>query len=226
MSKPQIADIEFEAGVRRTAVAIWGLEPGNVNRNGARAVRSCMSWTEWLGSWSKLPGYLLESVGHSTRAATKAAICSGFADPEYAAHGNRRAACCFDEVGDFISIKVLRLTDITHLLMVTTSRKLDKVNDDTENLGVAESRERNRGPVQKWLITQYSWRRNTSALLTSTAFKPSHTFSSSGGCSVVKTMSKENGELLLDRHEILEMAASQSRMTNVLRFQLELASYS
>ena len=48
-----------------------------------------------------------------------------------------------------------RLPDITHILMVTTSRRLDKVKADVKKLGVAEGRERRRGlPIRKWLITE------------------------------------------------------------------------
>ena len=49
------------------------------------------------------------------------------------------------------------LPSITHLLMVTTSTKLDKVKTDVAKLGTAASKEKRRRPgvlVQKWLITE------------------------------------------------------------------------
>ena len=47
-----------------------------------------------------------------------------------------------------------RLPDVTHLLMVTTSRRLEKVKADVKKLGLAAARERRSGlPVRKWLIT-------------------------------------------------------------------------
>ncbi len=50
---------------------------------------------------------------------------------------------------------IARLRDVTHLLMVTTSTRLDKVKDDCKKLHSAEQIERNRAPaVSKWLITQ------------------------------------------------------------------------
>lgn len=48
-----------------------------------------------------------------------------------------------------------RLRDCTHLLMVTTSTKLDKVKNDVKKLGAAETVEKKKNPtVSKWLITQ------------------------------------------------------------------------
>jgi len=50
---------------------------------------------------------------------------------------------------------IARLRDVTHLLMVTTSTKLEKVKSDVKKLNAAESLERKRVPaVSKWLITQ------------------------------------------------------------------------
>lgn len=50
---------------------------------------------------------------------------------------------------------IARLRDVTHLLMVTTSRRLDKVRDDCKKLQSAEVFERTRAvAVSKWLITQ------------------------------------------------------------------------
>lgn len=50
---------------------------------------------------------------------------------------------------------IARLRDVTHLLMVTTSTRLDKVKEDCKKLQSAESIERTRAPaVSKWLITQ------------------------------------------------------------------------
>jgi hypothetical protein len=50
---------------------------------------------------------------------------------------------------------IARLRDVTHLLMVTTSKKLDKVKEDCKKLHSAELIERMRAPaVSKWLITQ------------------------------------------------------------------------
>jgi hypothetical protein len=49
-----------------------------------------------------------------------------------------------------------RLRDLTHLLMVTVSRKLDKLKTDVKKLDAAEKIELKRGiPVAKWLITKY-----------------------------------------------------------------------
>lgn len=87
----------FEDEVRRTAEAVWNLDPG-----------SCQA--KWYNS---PPLYELDGIA--------------------------------------------RLPEITHLLMITTSGRLDKVRDDVKKLGVAENKERKsrRGvPVQKWLITQ------------------------------------------------------------------------
>lgn len=48
-----------------------------------------------------------------------------------------------------------RLRDVTHLLMVTTSTRLDKVKDDCKKLQSAETIERTRAPaVSKWLVTE------------------------------------------------------------------------
>lgn len=53
---------------------------------------------------------------------------------------------------------IARMTDVTHLLMVTTSRKLEKVKDDVKKLNRAADKEANRDvgfvTVQKWLVTQ------------------------------------------------------------------------
>lgn len=50
---------------------------------------------------------------------------------------------------------IARLRDVTHLIMVTTSTKLDKVRSDVKKLNAAESIERKSAyAVSKWLITQ------------------------------------------------------------------------
>ncbi|MFA6229985.1 MAG: hypothetical protein WC617_07375, partial [Rhodanobacter sp.] len=50
---------------------------------------------------------------------------------------------------------IARLRDVTHLLMVTTSTRLDKVKGDCQKLKSAEAIERNTAPaISKWLITQ------------------------------------------------------------------------
>lgn len=50
---------------------------------------------------------------------------------------------------------ISRLRDVTHLVMVTTSTKLDKVKGDVKKLNSAEAKEVLRSPaVSKWLITQ------------------------------------------------------------------------
>lgn len=50
---------------------------------------------------------------------------------------------------------IARLRDVTHLLMVTTSTRLDKVKDDCKKLQSAENIERTRAPaVSKWFISQ------------------------------------------------------------------------
>lgn len=50
---------------------------------------------------------------------------------------------------------IARLRDITHLLMVTTSTKLEKAKGDVKKLCAAETIERPKAPaVSKWLITQ------------------------------------------------------------------------
>lgn len=51
---------------------------------------------------------------------------------------------------------IARLRDVTHLIMATTSTKLDKARDDVKKLLAAESIERTRTPaVSKWLITEH-----------------------------------------------------------------------
>jgi hypothetical protein len=51
---------------------------------------------------------------------------------------------------------IARLRDVTHLIMATTSTKLDKARDDVKKLLAAESIERTRIPaVSKWLITEH-----------------------------------------------------------------------
>lgn len=48
------------------------------------------------------------------------------------------------------------LRDMTHVLMATVSRKLEKAKDDIKKLGAAERLEARRNvPVRKWLITKY-----------------------------------------------------------------------
>ena len=96
MPTSQRANRQFEDEVRRTAEAIWGLEPG-----------ACQpQWYEGSAALHELDG-------------------------------------------------LARLPDLTHLLMVTTSKKLDKVKADVKKLGIAATKERGRGvPVQKWLITE------------------------------------------------------------------------
>ncbi|WP_429214447.1 NACHT domain-containing protein [Metapseudomonas resinovorans] len=50
---------------------------------------------------------------------------------------------------------IARMRDITHLIMVTTSTKLDKAKGDVKKLGAAEAIERKTAPaVSKWLITE------------------------------------------------------------------------
>lgn len=50
---------------------------------------------------------------------------------------------------------IARLRDVTHLLMVTTSPRLDKAKNDVKKLNAAETIERKRvAAVSKWLITQ------------------------------------------------------------------------
>lgn len=50
---------------------------------------------------------------------------------------------------------IARLRDITHLIMVTTSTKLEKAKSDVKKLNAAEAIERPKSPaVSKWLITQ------------------------------------------------------------------------
>lgn len=50
---------------------------------------------------------------------------------------------------------IARLRDVTHLVMVTTSTRLDKVKEDCKKLQSAENIERTRTPaVSKWLITE------------------------------------------------------------------------
>lgn len=49
-----------------------------------------------------------------------------------------------------------RLRDVTHVIMATVSRKLEKATDDIKKLNVAERLEEKRNvPVSKWLITKY-----------------------------------------------------------------------
>ena len=49
-----------------------------------------------------------------------------------------------------------RLRDVSHLIMVTVSRKLEKVKDDVKKLNAAEKIERVRSvAIQKWLITKF-----------------------------------------------------------------------
>lgn len=51
---------------------------------------------------------------------------------------------------------IARLRDVTHLLMVTTSTRLDKAKSDVKKLNAAESIERTKAPaVSKWLVTQF-----------------------------------------------------------------------
>ena len=50
---------------------------------------------------------------------------------------------------------IARLRDVTHLLMVTTSTKLEKAKSDVKKLNAAESIEKPKSPaVSKWLVTQ------------------------------------------------------------------------
>ena len=50
---------------------------------------------------------------------------------------------------------IARLRDVTHLLMATTSTKLEKAKSDVKKLNAAEAIERTKTPaVSKWLITQ------------------------------------------------------------------------
>lgn len=50
---------------------------------------------------------------------------------------------------------IARLRDVTHLIMVTTSTKLEKAKSDVKKLNAAESIERPKAPaISKWLITQ------------------------------------------------------------------------
>lgn len=51
---------------------------------------------------------------------------------------------------------IVRLRDITHLIMATTSRKLDKTKGDVLKLDVAAKKEQRRDvAVEKWLITEF-----------------------------------------------------------------------
>jgi len=51
---------------------------------------------------------------------------------------------------------IARLRDITHLMMVTTSTKLDKARADVQKLNAAEALEKSKTPaVSKWLITRF-----------------------------------------------------------------------
>lgn len=48
-----------------------------------------------------------------------------------------------------------RTRDVTHLLMVTTSTRLDKVKDDCKKLNAAENLEKLRATaISKWIITE------------------------------------------------------------------------
>ena len=50
---------------------------------------------------------------------------------------------------------IARLRDVTHLMMVTTSTRLEKTKDQVKKLGAAESLERKQAPaVSKWIITE------------------------------------------------------------------------
>src|SRR5689334_6130969 len=50
---------------------------------------------------------------------------------------------------------IVRLRDITHVIMATTSTRLDKVRDDVQKLNAAAVKERRRDvAVEKWLITE------------------------------------------------------------------------
>ena len=50
---------------------------------------------------------------------------------------------------------IARLRDVTHLIMVTTSTKLEKAKSDVKKLNAAESIEKSKAPaVSKWLVTQ------------------------------------------------------------------------
>ena len=53
---------------------------------------------------------------------------------------------------------VARLPDLTHVLMVTTSTKLNKVKDDVKKLNEAETKElgKRMTPVRKWLVTEHT----------------------------------------------------------------------
>src|SRR5437867_4610377 len=51
---------------------------------------------------------------------------------------------------------IARLRDVTHLLMATVSRKIEKIKSDVKKLNAAERIEKQRGvPVAKWIITKY-----------------------------------------------------------------------
>ena len=90
------ANMQFEAEVRRTAEAVWGLEPG-----------SCQ--------------------------------------PSH--YQNDRIVRELDGIA--------RLRDVTHLIMVTTSTKLEKAKSDIKKLNAAEAVERKIAlTASKWLITQ------------------------------------------------------------------------
>jgi hypothetical protein len=50
---------------------------------------------------------------------------------------------------------IARLRDVTHLIMVTTSTRLEKTKDQIKKLGAAEALERRQAPaVSKWIITE------------------------------------------------------------------------
>lgn len=96
MSNQYKVNMSFEASVRRTAEAVWGLAPGAIQ-----------------------PTFYPD-------------------DPV---------------VRELDGIA--RLRDVTHLLMVTTSTKLDKITGDVKKLNAAESIERrNASAVSKWVITE------------------------------------------------------------------------
>jgi hypothetical protein len=96
MTNPLVENFNFEEDVRRTAEAIWSLEPG-----------------ECQPEHYKNDSILRELDG------------------------------------------IVRLRDITHVIMATTSRKLDKAKEDLRKLNVAAKQEEKRGvPVSKWFITK------------------------------------------------------------------------
>lgn len=51
---------------------------------------------------------------------------------------------------------IARLRDVTHVLMVTVSRKLEKTKDDVKKLNAAEKIEGKDGtPISKWFVTKH-----------------------------------------------------------------------